>query len=51
MGANHGGGAWGGLAPPEILMGGWQWTQPPQKPGFSPPPTFRNMRGLIVCYC
>jgi len=31
MGANHGG-AWGGLAHPEILLGGgWQWTQPPLK--------------------
>jgi len=45
MGANHGG-AWGGLARPEILLGGLAMDQvPPKKPGFSPP-TFSNMRGL-----
>jgi len=28
----------GGFAPPEILLRGWQWTQPPpEKPGVSPP--------------
>jgi len=45
MGANHGG-LGGGLAPPEILLGGLAMDPaPPEKPGFSPP-TFRNMRGL-----
>jgi len=45
MGANHGG-AWGGLAPPEIILGGLAMDpDPPEKTGFSPP-TFSNMRGL-----
>jgi len=45
MGANHGA-AWGGLAPPKMLLGGLAMDPAPsEKRGFSPP-TFRNMWGL-----